>query len=204
MLLPTEKAQPAAIPRGQCEFVNTPDACVTSVLIVYVFINNMQNEKEFILSVTQRIFSNWSALEMAVAHGMGSKDSAIDFCPWITETLFMNENPSNKEVAEALEDYMESEFQTELEDGSAIQVAEQLLKFYRYCTEGNEAVAVTEMEKLPSLKTWILTREEIRQRGNNRTVPVNEQSHSDSEDNEAQMEVSTNDDWVEVRTKRKK
>ncbi|XP_015121275.1 uncharacterized protein LOC107044042 [Diachasma alloeum] len=164
----------------------------------------MSSAKDFILSVTQRIFSNWSALEMAVAYGMGPKDSAIDFCPWITETLFMNENPSNKEVAEALEDYMESEFQTELEDGSAIQVAEQLLKFHRYCVEGNEAVAVTEMDKLPSPKTWILTREEIRQQGNNRPVPVNKQTHSDSEDNEEQMEVPANDDWVEVRTKRKK
>ncbi|XP_011308364.1 uncharacterized protein [Fopius arisanus] len=142
---------------------------------------------------------------MAVAHGMGSKDSAIQFCPWIAETLFMNENPSNNEVAEALEDYMESEFQTELEDGSAMQVAEQLLKFHRYCVEGNEAVAVTEMEKLPSLKTWILTREEIRQQGNNKPVGgVNEQTESDSEGDDERMEVPADDDWVAVKTRRKK
>lgn len=131
----------------------------------------------------------------------------IDFSSLFTdfnEQCYCTENPSSKEVAEALEDYMESEFQTELEDGSAMQVAEQLLRFRHYCVEGNEAVAVAEMEKLPPLKTWILTRDEIRQHGNNRPAPVNEHSDSDNEGNEVEMQVPTNDDWVEVRTRRKK
>lgn len=93
----------------------------------------MASAKEFFLMVTQRIFSNWTALrvsrrmildlalipnkgyvafyavkhytikrvnlvlrstsvhfQLAVEHDMGPKDSAVEFCTYITEVLFMN------------------------------------------------------------------------------------------------------------------
>lgn len=60
------------------------------------------------------------------------------------------------DVASVLEEYMADCFNTEMEDGSAAQVAEVLLKFYRYCTEGDESTARTELEKLPPLQPWLL------------------------------------------------
>lgn len=101
---------------------------------------------------------------------------------------------------------MDENFQTELQDNSAIEVAEQLLRFYRYCVEGNESLALEEREKLPLLQPWILSRDEISRRQNNR-APINNTSSSDSDgENENTMEVTpdASDDWVEVKTRRKK
>ncbi|XP_076245750.1 uncharacterized protein LOC143186156 isoform X2 [Calliopsis andreniformis] len=136
----------------------------------------MSNAKEFFLSVTQRIFSNWTALRMAVEYGMGSKESAIDFCPYMTEVMYMNE----------------------LQDDSAVQVAEELLRFYRYCIGNNENLAMAEFEKLPPLQSWFSTTEPVRRTHN----PVVENDSSEEEETSKNVEVA--DEWTEVRSRRKR
>ncbi|KZC10953.1 PREDICTED: uncharacterized protein LOC107189045 [Dufourea novaeangliae] len=159
----------------------------------------MSNTKEFFLSIAQRIFSNWTALKMAVEHGMGPKERAIDFCPYMTEVIFMNENLNSSEIANELEDYMEEHFNTELQDNSAIQVAEELLRFFNYCVKSNESIAVTEIEKLPPLQSWLVTNEPVRRTQN----PVIVENDS-SEDETASQEMQVTDEWTEVRSRRKR
>lgn len=160
----------------------------------------MSNTKEFFLSVTQRIFSNWTALRMAVEHGMGSKERAIDFCPYIAEVMYMNENLSSGEIANELEDYMDEYFNTELQDDSAVQVAEELLRFYRYCIENNESTAVAEIEKLQPLQSW-LTMDSPSTKTQNFSI-VKDIS-SDEEEQTSHCTEGINE-WTEVKSRRKR
>ena len=160
----------------------------------------MSNTTEFFLSVTQRVFSNWTALKMAVEHGMGPKERAVDFCPYMTEVMYMNENLDNSQVANELENYMDEHFDTELHDDSAMQVAEELLRFHRYCTENNEGLAVAELEKLPPLQSWLVTNEPVR-RTQIRSI-VEEDSSEGEEESAKDMEVA--DEWTEVKSRRKR
>ncbi|XP_033219273.1 pre-rRNA-processing protein TSR2 homolog isoform X2 [Belonocnema kinseyi] len=154
----------------------------------------MTNSKDFFLSVTERIFSNWTALKIAVEHGMGSKEKAQAFCPYVTELIYMNAE---------LEDYMDLEFDTELEDASSTQVAEELLRFYRYCAAGDETTALAELEKLPPLQPWIATQVYTMSVPSQSCTQENDSSSEDGEASNNQMEV-VDQDWTTVRTKRKK
>ncbi|XP_043278954.1 uncharacterized protein [Venturia canescens] len=142
---------------------------------------------------------------LAVEHGMGPKIRAIEFCPYVTEIMYMNEKLDNDEIAAELEDYMDTNFSTELEDNSAIQVANELLRFYKYCKEGNELIALEELSKLPALQPWIMTSEPMRERHvrASRTENANESDSESDGSNDHKMETM-NDDWVEVKTRRKK
>lgn len=163
----------------------------------------MANTKEFFLSVTQRVFSNWTALKMAVEHGMGPKENAVDFCPYITEVMYMNENLNSSEVASELEDYMDEQFNTELQDESALQVAEELLRFYKYCIENNESLAMAELEKLPPVQPWLLSTVPLR-RANQSSVQNEDDSSSENEENVTEPMEVADSEWTEVRTRRKR
>ncbi|XP_076659113.1 uncharacterized protein LOC143362645 [Halictus rubicundus] len=160
----------------------------------------MSNTKEFFLTVTQRIFSNWTALKMAVEHGMGTKEDAIDFCPYITEVIYMNENLNSSEIANELEDYMDEHFNTELQDDSAMQVAGELLRFFHYCCQNNETMAVAELEKLPPLQSWLVNGEPVRRTQNSSVI----ESDSSEDEEEASEDMQVADGWTEVRSRQKK
>lgn len=107
---------------------------------------------------------------------------------------------NTNEIANELEDYMDEHFNTELQDNSAMQVAEELLRFYRYCIENNENLAMTELEKLPPLQSWIITNESIKKIQNSCTV------ENDSSENEEETSVCMKvaNEWTEVKTRRKR
>ncbi|CAL1688248.1 unnamed protein product [Lasius platythorax] len=160
----------------------------------------MEHTKSFFLTVTQRIFSNWTALKLAVEHGMGSVEKAVEFCPYTTEVLYMNEGLTSDQIAAELEDYMDEQLNTILEDDSTVQVAEELLRFYRYCMEGNESTAKTELEKLPPLQPWLTCERPVR---STRPLPLKEDSSSD-EDMDVDKNEQENDGWTVVTNRRTK
>ncbi|XP_017875949.1 uncharacterized protein LOC108622531 [Ceratina calcarata] len=167
----------------------------------------MSNSKEFFLSVTQRVFSNWTALKMAVEYGMGTKDRAVDFCPYMTDVIFMNDDLKSKDIADVLEDYMDDQFNTELEDGSAIQVAEELYRFYRYCVRKEESVALEEFSKLSPLQPWLLTNEPVKSAQKSQALK-NDSSDTEEEEEEEEAEapvaMEVDDGWTEVKSRRKR
>ena len=91
-----------------------------------------------------------------------------------------SENLDNSQVANELENYMDEHFNTELHDDSAMQVAEELLRFHRYCTENNETSAVAELEKLPPLQSWLVTNEPVR-RTQSRSIVEEDSSEGEEE-----------------------
>ncbi|KAF3427831.1 hypothetical protein E2986_05793 [Frieseomelitta varia] len=160
----------------------------------------MSNTKEFFLSVVQRIFSNWTALRMVVEHNMGTKKMVIDFCSYMTEVMYMNEGLNVSEIANELEKYIDEQFNTELEDNSSEQVAEELLRFYRYCIESHESLAVTEFAKLSPLQKWLDMNKPAKEI---QTVCAMETDSSESE-KETSDDMKVVDEWTEVTRKRRR
>lgn len=95
---------------------------------------------------------------------------------------------------------MDDQFNTELQDDSSIQVAEELLRFYRYCIEGDELKAKTELEKLPPLQSWLNLEQPVRP-----TRPVkHESSSSDDDDMDIDKNEQEGDGWTVVTNRRNK
>lgn len=93
---------------------------------------------------------------------------------------------------------MDDQFNTELQDDSTVQVAEELLRFYRYCMEGNESTAKTEFEKLPPMQSWLNSERPARP---TRSQPVKPDSNSD-EDMDIDKNEQEKDGWTVVTNKR--
>lgn len=111
------------------------------------------------LSIIERIFSNWTALRMAVEHGMGTSEQARNFCEYVAEILKMNEKLDQLDIAAELEDYMDAEFNTQLEDDSEKQVAEEIHRLHYLLLNDVEKLD-SEILKLPEVKPWIVKKTE--------------------------------------------
>lgn len=87
------------------------------------------------------IFSSWMALQMAVQNEWGGRDSrqkeqgfTVDLVSWFThstETRYIDE------LEEMLDENMILSFNTEIEDGSLEEVAEQVMLLHEECLQGN-------------------------------------------------------------------
>lgn len=87
------------------------------------------------------ILSSWMALQMAVQNEWGGRESrqkeqkfAADIVAWLTrstETRYIDE------LEEMLDENMILSFNTEIEDGSLEEVAEQVMLLHEECLQGN-------------------------------------------------------------------
>ncbi|NP_001135814.1 TSR2, 20S rRNA accumulation, homolog [Nasonia vitripennis] len=119
----------------------------------------MADNNERCLNIIERIFSNWTALRMAVEHGMGSTEQARNFCEYVAEILRINEKLDQLDLAAELEDYMDAEFHTQLEDDSEKQVAEEIHRLHYLLLNDVEKLD-SEILKLPEVKPWIVKKTE--------------------------------------------
>lgn len=160
---------------------------------------------------------------------MGSKNTALEICSYITEVLYMNgklfsipsfiyndidstiidpilcciffflERLSIEDVAAEIEEYIAVHFDTELHDDSDLQIAEDLLRFHRYCMEGNESMATVELEKLPPLQCWLNSTQCT-------SVPVPRDSSLDKDMDVDDSDKSDDSDegWTKVTNRKRK
>ncbi|XP_020296404.1 pre-rRNA-processing protein TSR2 homolog isoform X2 [Pseudomyrmex gracilis] len=155
----------------------------------------MEETKQFFLSVNRRIFSNWTALRLAVENDMGPLEQAIEFCSYTTDLIYMNDITIS-ELAEELEGYMDDQFNTEVHDDSCTAVATDLLKFFHYCTKGDESNAREDLEKLPPEQPW-LSKSPPQY---THPVPV---KHNSSSEEDMEVDVNEKDDgWTMVKNRR--
>lgn len=133
---------------------------------------------------------------------MGSVESAREFCSYITDVLYMNDELASSQIADELDDYMDDQFSTEVQDDSSVQVAEELLRFYRYCKESNESVAKTEFEKLPPLQSWLNSK--LPAQPAHSSLPVKHESSSLDEDMDIDRDEQEKDGWTVVTNRRGK
>lgn len=156
---------------------------------------------DFFHSLTSRVFSNWTALKLAVENDMGTTEEANHFSQQVANILTENEKLCRSEIECILEDYMEDVFNTELQDFSGQQVADELYRFYFDYTRGNVTQAKSEFEKLPPLQQWIIPNV-IKINKKPTAVEISSDS-SESDEKEESMETEVSE-WTVVKSGRKK
>ena len=96
----------------------------------------LQQFKEGLRSV----FRQWTALELAVFHQWGGASSVDRADALVVDVLKMFEGPDKvykDDIALVLEDYMETQFSTILEDNSPDELGDLLVTMWRQCGEGD-------------------------------------------------------------------
>ncbi|XP_019199347.1 PREDICTED: pre-rRNA-processing protein TSR2 homolog [Ipomoea nil] len=122
------------------------------------------------------VMSRWASLQMAVANewgGRGSREKSQE----LAERIFSFFTKSKEQVyiddlEEILDEFMLSDFNTEVGDGSIEEVAEKLMIMHEQCTEGN-------FESINELK---------RTNPGNSAVTYSRQAASDDEDEDDDVE----------------
>ena len=96
---------------------------------------------------------------------------------------------------------MDEHFDVELEDDSEKQLANELLRFHKYCSDGNEVLALEEFAKLAPVQPWISSIDSLVSKTNNRSLRAAVDSSSDDDDDDV---MDTADDgWEQVKTRRR-
>ncbi|KAH9310430.1 hypothetical protein KI387_025465 [Taxus chinensis] len=87
------------------------------------------------------VLSRWTALQMAVQNEWGGKSSAVKAHQLSTDIVSWLVHPTLPryidELEEMLDENMLLSFNTEIEDGSLEEVAEQLMLLHEECLQGN-------------------------------------------------------------------
>lgn len=104
-------------------------------------------------NVVKHVLANWTALQLAVQHGMGGMDGNRK-AAWLEEAVanyfLQNANLERDEVEDMLEDVLSHEFDTVADDGSVKQIAEMFCRTFRMCQRG-EVDSIREL--IPTLPT---------------------------------------------------
>ncbi|KAK1315046.1 hypothetical protein QJS10_CPA06g01927 [Acorus calamus] len=124
------------------------------------------------------VLSRWTALQMAVDGGWAGNDSrqkSDQFAPFILSWFVQSKAPLYiDELEETLDDYLLSSFNTEADDGSVEEVAEQLMIMHEDCLQGNYE-AIENLRRTNAGKNSVLQ---------SRQVPNDDESGDESLDDE--------------------
>ncbi|XP_021379641.1 pre-rRNA-processing protein TSR2 homolog [Mizuhopecten yessoensis] len=109
-------------------------------------------ENTLFQTAVQRVLDSWTVLQLAVGHGFGGGESrekaqwmvyAID--QWFKE----NKNIETYELENFLEDVMNHEFDTIIDDGSLPRISTLVCGMYRLSCEGREEELQQRLQSLP-------------------------------------------------------
>uniref|UniRef100_A0A0N7Z8Z5 Pre-rRNA-processing protein TSR2 homolog n=1 Tax=Rhodnius neglectus TaxID=72488 RepID=A0A0N7Z8Z5_9HEMI len=88
------------------------------------------------------ILNNWTGLKMCIEHGMGGSNSSVAEKVCCLIKLVIEKlncaNVSWENISDLLEEFMDVEFNTLLEDGSADEVAQIVYELFYLFKEGNK------------------------------------------------------------------
>jgi hypothetical protein len=162
----------------------------------------MAYNSEVFRNVVETVFNTWTALRLAVEHGMGGrrgKEVALNLVTQVTD-LFCKSNIEVEEVADFLIEFMDLEFQTICEDNSPEEVANVLWQFYQHCKSGNHDLVRLELSKLPKCDVWLYTPHPVTTREEAMdSVNIISNGHSSN------ITVEEHDsEWTQVKTRRRR
>jgi Pre-rRNA-processing protein TSR2. len=161
------------------------------------------SHSELFRNVVETVFSTWTALRLAVEHGMGGqrgKEVALEFVNQVAD-FFCKNDVCAEEVADFLADFMDKEFQTVCEDNSPDEVATVLCQFYQHCKAGRHDLVSFELSKFPKCEVWLckpvhLVRSDEEAMDTVDTVTSERNSNTVIEEHDPE--------WTEVRSRRRK
>ncbi|XP_067119160.1 pre-rRNA-processing protein TSR2 homolog [Centruroides vittatus] len=99
------------------------------------------NESVFHFGI-KNVLKNWTALQMAIEHGMGGPESHAKEL-WLADVIeeFFNKNDNllPEEVEEYIEDILSYEFNTIADDGSVLEVSKKFCQYFEFCQNKQES-----------------------------------------------------------------
>ncbi|XP_025836144.1 uncharacterized protein LOC112906377 [Agrilus planipennis] len=157
--------------------------------------------EETFTKVVENIFTNWTALTLAIDNGMAGPNymqTISESIDYMAKYCLCEENVQINDIAEALEDILDEEFNTICEDGSPKEIATVLFKFVSLLKEGNLAQFEVEYNNLPLSKVSLSKAQSY----------TPHQGSSSSQDDVSMVEDDNTSaidksEWTEVRSRRK-
>ncbi|XP_077185680.1 pre-rRNA-processing protein TSR2 homolog [Paroedura picta] len=161
------------------------------------------------------VLGNWPVLQIAVENGFGgaySQEKAEWMVGAVEQYFQSNADLEPEEVDGFLEEVMNNEFDTMIEDGSLSQVSQQLCLFFSHCQQGNDVAVQEAIERLAQKQ------QQARTVAAKAVAAEESSSEEEQETEEEAMECSTNgaepspappsgpdseDGWTLVRKKKK-
>uniref|UniRef100_A0A182XP19 Pre-rRNA-processing protein TSR2 homolog n=1 Tax=Anopheles quadriannulatus TaxID=34691 RepID=A0A182XP19_ANOQN len=115
--------------------------------------------------VVENVLNRWTALRLAVEHGMGGPlglNTAIELIDYVTSYCTENKNVDAIDLREVLEEIMDQEFETICEDESTQEVSAVLIKYLRMLKEGKEEEVKAELHTMVPCEMWIVSGAKIK------------------------------------------
>jgi pre-rRNA-processing protein TSR2 len=163
----------------------------------------MAYNSELFRNVVETVFNTWTALRLAVEHGMGGhrgKEIALNLVTQVTDLLCKSDFEA-EEISDFLIEFMDTEFQTICEDNSPEEVATVLWQFYQYCKSGNYDLVNFELSKLPKCDMWLCKPHHPPSTQEEAVDPVDIISNGHS----SNVTIEERDpEWTQVKTRRRR
>ncbi|XP_044743568.1 pre-rRNA-processing protein TSR2 homolog [Chrysoperla carnea] len=152
--------------------------------------------------VVNQIFNNWTALQLAIDHGMGgplSRQIANDLETYLVDVCCKENNITEELIEDILLETLEEDFHTECEDNSPKEISRILYRFICLLKEGKINEYETEFNKLPTRSGVSITSPSQSQNAHSSRV-----QEGDMEVEESPMEEPEEDGWTTIKGKRKR
>uniref|UniRef100_A0A182NQX5 Pre-rRNA-processing protein TSR2 homolog n=1 Tax=Anopheles dirus TaxID=7168 RepID=A0A182NQX5_9DIPT len=137
--------------------------------------------------VVENVLNRWTALRLAVEHGMGGPlglNTAIELIDYVTSYCTENKNVDAIDLREVLEEIMDQEFETICEDDSIHEVSGILIKYLRMLKEGKMEEVRAGIDQMVPCEMWIVSGSKIKYQR------MDDSSESDDDaDDQEEMEV---------------
>ncbi|CAF0941128.1 unnamed protein product [Didymodactylos carnosus] len=145
--------------------------------------------------VIRAVFSRWTGLQLAISNGMGGPMSEMKYEAFISaleeylmRTIKCHTSMSTsvaKDIQEYLDDVMDDEFNTVLDDGSSEELSIILLNYVNMINNGKITDVLCELDKQSQQATGVAM--SVQNKNEN-----NESSDSDSDDEDEEEKMDEN------------
>ncbi|XP_050100907.1 uncharacterized protein LOC126581360 [Anopheles aquasalis] len=147
--------------------------------------------------VVENVMNRWTALRMAVEHGMGGPlglNTAIELIDYVTSFCTDNKNIDSIDVRELLEEIMDQEYETICEDDSIQEISVLLMKYLNLLKQGKTEEVMAELRLMKPCEMWIVSGAKIKYQ----RMDDSSSESDDLADDHEEMEVDTTSGSVDV------
>ncbi|XP_052864680.1 uncharacterized protein LOC128271267 [Anopheles cruzii] len=149
--------------------------------------------------VVENVMNRWTALRMAVEHGMGGPlglNTAIELIDYVTSYCTENKNVDSFDLREILEEIMDQEYETICEDDSIQEISVLLVTYLNLLKQGKGDEVRAQLGLMKPCEMWIVSGAKIKYQ----RMDDSSDSENDDDDREERMEVeqTTTNGNVEV------
>uniref|UniRef100_A0A023EJF3 Pre-rRNA-processing protein TSR2 homolog n=1 Tax=Aedes albopictus TaxID=7160 RepID=A0A023EJF3_AEDAL len=141
--------------------------------------------------IVENIFNRWTALRLAVEHGMGGPlglNTAIEIINYITCYCTENKRVDAYDLREVMEEIMDQEFETICEDESVKEISELLIKYLNLLRDNKEEQVRLELARMGPCEIWIKSGNRIKMQAMDDSSGTDDDNDDDDMDQDMDME----------------